>query len=75
MTYRCKDAPRDGRWILIQRDYNNDIEYWFVGRWNPVTVKHDKDNEHTYEWEFHDRDGSLDNLSDGKVCSWKELGT
>lgn len=75
MTYRDASAPRDGRWILIQYDHNDDSEYnWHVGRWKPITVKYDKDNEHTYEWEYYDHCGTLDNLSDGRVCSWKELG-
>lgn len=75
MNCRCPSAPRDGRWILISYDRNSDYEFWYVARWSPVTVQHDKDNEHTYEWEFYDRDGKLDNLSDGRVCAWKELGT
>lgn len=75
MTYRCKDAPRDGRWILIQYDHNTDYEHWHVGRWKPISFTHDKNNEHVYEWEFYDHDGTFDNLCDGRVCAWKELGS
>lgn len=67
--FRCENAPRDGRWILIQYDHNDDCEDWYVGRWKPEEF----DGVGYYEWEYVDRDGTIDHLSDGRVCDWKPL--
>ena len=72
MGYRCEEAPRDGRWILIQQDHNNDCEYWHVGRWKPETCKIG-DQWITYEWQIIEWDGTINQLSDGRVCDWKSL--
>ena len=72
MYLRCQDAPRDGRWILINYDHNADFEDWHIGRWKPETVKIG-DQWITYEWQYITHEGAVDQLSDGRVCDWKPL--
>lgn len=70
--FRCQDAPRDGRWILIEYDHNDDSEYWHVGRWKPE-VHQIGDQAITYEWQYIEWNGTVNQLSDGRVCGWRSL--
>ena len=72
MQYRCQDAPRDGRWVLIHYDHNDDAEYWHVARWRPKRCRIGNQRI-TYEWQYIDWNGKADQLSDGRVCDWRQL--